>query len=100
MPASVSARCSSVVLLSPSTSTDFEIHLSELMGWNKKRKMDVVAAVNELADIRINAVFGDDETEFPLADIHNRNFRYRRLPGGHHYEGNMNMVAAAVIAGF
>ena len=100
MPADVSGKCRAVVLLSPSSSTDFEIHISELLGWGKKRKMDVVAAVNELTDIRISAVFGDDEKEFPITEIHNHHFLYRHLPGGHHYESNMNMVAAAVIAGF
>lgn len=99
LSAAIRPHVHAVVLLSPSATTDFEIHVSELLGWNKKRSMDVPAAVNAMTGVKINAVFGDDETEFPLSSVRNRNFMYRRLPGGHHYEGNINMVAAAVIAG-
>lgn len=89
----------SVILLAPSTSTDFEIHWTDLLGWDKKRSMDVVAAINRMNVPRVLAVFGDDEKEFPVEKIQLRNFTHQVLPGGHHFENNIAGVAGAIISG-
>ncbi len=83
----------SIVLLSPSTSTDFEIHWFDIFGGNKKRSMNVVAEINSISNIQTAAIFGSDETDFPVNDIHLKNFTYEYLPGGHHFDGNITEVA-------
>jgi len=82
----------SIVLLSPSTSTDFEIHWLDIFGGSKKRSMNVVTEINRISNIQTAAIFGSDETDFPVNDIHLKNFNYEYLPGGHHFDGNITEV--------
>lgn len=46
-------RLQAVALLEPSTSTDLEIHVSDLFGRSEvKRSMDVVAEINKMVNVR------------------------------------------------
>ena len=88
----VKKKIISIVLLSPSTSTDFEIHWFDIFGGSKKRSMNVVTEINSISNIQTAAIFGSDETDFPVNDIHLKNFNYQYLPGGHHFDGNITEV--------
>lgn len=90
----------SVILLSPSTSTDFEIHLSDMMGIGKKRSMDVVAEINRMNVPKLTAIFGDDENDFPLKAVTLPNFTHETLPGGHRYDNNTTEVARTMMKYF
>src|SRR5678809_802460 len=65
-PDSIKKKLISVVLLSPSTSTDFETHVWDKLGLKKKRSMDVVAEVNKLGAIKTTIILGDDDDDFPI----------------------------------
>lgn len=97
LPVALHKKISSVVLLSPSGTTDFEIHWSDMLGFAKKRKMDVVAEMNQLNLPKTTALFGSDEMEFPVKKVTLPNFKAYYLPGGHHFEGNTNEVANMII---
>jgi type IV secretory pathway VirJ component len=99
LPETDRAKTKAVVLLSPSSSTDFEIHWADLVGWDKKRSMDVAAAINRLDSLKVLAVFGDDEKGFPLHLVHLKNFSHQALPGGHHFQNDMDSVAKAILTG-
>src|SRR4030095_8505034 len=79
-----------VILLSPSTTTDFEIHWSDLLGSNKKRSMDVVAEINRMGNYKTVTLFGSDEHGFPVKSIKLPNYINEKLPGGHHYDGDFD----------
>lgn len=97
LPANIKARVSSLFLLSPSGSTDFEVHLSDMLGSSKKRSMDVVQAINQMQVPNTIGLFGNDETDFPTADVKVKNFIKVMLPGGHYFNGDMNIIATALI---
>lgn len=99
-PDSLKKKLISVVLLSPSTSTDFETHVWDKLGWKKKRSMDVVAEVNKLGAIKTTIILGDDDADFPINNIKLENFVHELLPGGHHYEGNTDEVAKTIMKYF
>ena len=99
-PDSLKRKLISVVLLSPSTSTDFETHVWDKLGWKKKRSMDVVAEVNKLGAIKTTIILGDDDADFPINNIKLENFVHELLPGGHHYEGNTDEVAKTIMKYF
>ena len=86
----------SVVLLSPSPTTDFEIHWSDILGWEKKREMNVIAAINQL-NSPVVAIFGDDEKGFSKNSIHLKKLSYKVLPGCHHFDGNTDGLAKTII---
>lgn len=81
-------KLKSVILLSPSGSTDFEIHWSDLLGGSRKRSSDVIAEINKMKVSRLVTIFGSNETDFPVSDIKVSHYYNYRLAGGHHYAGN------------
>src|SRR5436190_1261255 len=99
-PDSIKKKLVSVVLLSPSTSTDFETHVWDKLGLKKKRNMDVVAEVNKLGAIKTTIILGNDDDEFPIKSIKLKNYVHELLPGGHHYEGNTDEVAKKMMKYF
>jgi type IV secretory pathway VirJ component len=97
LPDAIKHKLNSVILLSPSTSTDFEIHWSDMLGGNKKRKMDVVSEINKLNVPKTSTLFGSDEKEFPIKNIQLKNYSNAYLPGGHHFEGNTDEVVKMMM---
>lgn len=100
LPESVRKNLVSVILLSPSTSTDFEIHFMDMIGANAKRSMDVVAELNKMNAQKTAAIFGSDDAVFPVNTIKLSNYSFETLAGGHHFEGNADKVAQAMIKHF
>ena len=100
LPGETRERIKKVILLSPGTSTDFEIHWIDMLGEDRKRNMDVISEINKMNVPGTIALFGSDEKEFPLKNIVIRNFKSAYLPGGHHYEGNIAEVAREMIRCF
>lgn len=88
LPGELGRKCSLAVLLSPSTSTDFETHWSDMLGINRKRSMDVLAEINKMTVKQVVTFFGESEKDFPVQSITLHNYRNGFLPGGHHYDGD------------
>lgn len=100
LPDSLKSKLVSVVLLSPSTSTDFEIHVWDMLGAKKKRDMDVVAEINKLGSIKTAIILGSDDADFPVNNIKLKNYAYQQLKGNHHYDGDTDEVAKTMIKYF
>lgn len=88
LPPGLLEKIKGALLLAPSSSTDFEIHLSDMLGIGASRGMKVADGINALSIDKIVAVFGAEDHDFPLDQIRNRHFSSVSLPGGHHFEGN------------
>jgi type IV secretory pathway VirJ component len=99
LPDSLKKKLIGVVLLSPSTSTDFETHIWDMLGGKKKRSRDVVAEINKLGAIK-TAIILENETDFPVNEIKLKNCDYHKLAGGHHFEGNTNEVVKTMLKYF
>lgn len=89
LPATIKAKLKTVLLLSPSATTDFEIHWLELLGGKKKRSMDVVAAINAMSGPPVVILNGSDEDDFPYKNVTLKNYIHEELPGGHHFGNDM-----------
>ena len=100
LPPTVAKTLASVILLSPSTSTDFEIHLLDMFGTGARRSMDVVAEINRMNTSKITTIFGSDDAAFPAASILLKNYRAEILSGGHRFEGNADKVVQTMIKYF
>lgn len=80
-------------LISPSSSTDFEIHVMDMLGSNNAvRSMDIAAEV-KLIDVPVICYYGEQETEKPLSTIKKPNFKLVILNGDHHYENSYSEIA-------
>jgi len=100
LPDSLKKKLVSVVLLSPSTSTDFETHAWDMLGGKKKREKDVVAEINRLGAIKTAIILGGDDGDFPVNNIKLKNYAHQQLKGDHHYDGNIDEVAKTMIKYF
>lgn len=98
--AEIRSKLKSVILLSPSSTTDFQIRLMDMFGKSAKRSMDVLSAINQMHVPKMTIFFGSDEKDFPTDKIHLKNIKVIRLPGGHHYEGNIKELSSVVIHNF
>ncbi|MBO9618400.1 MAG: virulence factor family protein [Niabella sp.] len=96
LSASAKKHLTGIVLMDPSTSTDFEIHVSDMWGKPKKRSMDVIAEINKMGNHKTAIILGEDGKDFPLQSISIKNFRSERLPGGHHFAGDTDGLAATI----
>jgi type IV secretory pathway VirJ component len=100
LPDTVKKKLVSVVLLSPSTSTDFETHIWDMLGGNKKRSRDVVTEINKMGALKTAIIYGADDTDFPFNKILLKNYSNNKLLGGHHFDGNKDEVAKTVMKYF
>ena len=86
-----------ICLLSPSTRTDFEVHVMEMLGAKSSRGESVVKAINNVNAQMILLVFGDDEKDFPVQELTVKNCKTVVLPGGHHYDHATKEVSKIII---
>ncbi|SIN94963.1 AcvB/VirJ family lysyl-phosphatidylglycerol hydrolase [Chitinophaga niabensis] len=100
LPNNIRKKLVSLILISPSTSTYLEIHLSDMLGGNKKRSMDVVAEINKLNVPRTVTIFGSDENDFPVSAVKLERYSNESLPGGHHFNGDAPQVARTLLKYF
>jgi len=85
LPQALKNKITLIQLISPSSSTDFEIHMIDMLGsGNTPRAMNIAAEVR-LIDIPVICYYGDQEPEKPLSPIKKTNFRTVILTGDHHY---------------
>ena len=92
----VKKSVSRVVLLSPSSKTDFEIHVLQMMGLGRSSGENVAAEINKVT-IPVTIVCGDDEKEFPFGDLKMANKQVIKIPGGHHYDGDVNGLTHSLL---
>jgi type IV secretory pathway VirJ component len=84
-------------LLSPSDKTDFEVHLLQMMGWGKNEGQSVPAEINKISKPVI-IITGDDEKDFPFNELTIKNKKIIKMPGGHHYDGDIDALCKQIIS--
>jgi len=85
-----------LVLLSPSSKTDFEIHVLQMFDWGKDEGESVPAEVNKISK-PVTIIVGDDENEFPFAQLTIKNKQVIKMRGGHHYDGDVDALCKQVV---
>ena len=86
-----------VVLMSPSATTDFEVHVADILGIGNASGQSVAAEINKISQ-PILIVFGQNENAFPMKAITIKNYKVNKLPGGHHYDGNPAAVCNLILS--
>lgn len=92
LPQDLLKDCAGVALFSPGRSTDFEIHLSQMMSDRKQWKYDVVKEIEAMKPVKLVCFFGEQEHDFPVKILSRPNWQVIYLPGGHHYEDNTQNI--------
>ncbi len=96
LPINIKSKTKGAFMISPTSSTDFEIHLLDIFGVNKKRNMDVVDEINRMKVPRTVLFFGEDETGLP-PDKPVKKDTLIKIPGGHHFDHDSRRLADILI---
>jgi len=79
----VKDKASHLVLISPSATTDFEVHV-----FYSSRGQSVPAEINKLTKPTL-VIFGASEKDVPDKSISNKNVTVIKVPGDHHYNDDV-----------
>jgi type IV secretory pathway VirJ component len=93
LPDDMKSRVKSAVLMSPATTTDFEIHISNMLGMgNKNNTYNTINEIVNLHNIPTLIIFGDGEkTQIPEL-LAGKAVVIRKIPGDHHYKFNLPLI--------
>lgn len=93
LPEAMKRRISSAILLSPATTTDFEIHLTNMLGaGNRHNVYKVTDEINSMKGVPVLLIFGSKEkTELP-GFFTGSDVKVRKIPGDHHYQSNVSLI--------
>ena len=93
LPEEVKLKVKSSVLLSPATTTDFEIHISNMLGMgNRQNTYNTTDEIIKMQQIPTMIIFGDGEkTQLPEL-LNKTSVVIRKIPGDHHYKFNLPLI--------
>jgi type IV secretory pathway VirJ component len=93
LPSGIRDEVMSSVLLSPESSTDFEIHFTNMLGiGNRKNVFNVAEEIKKMHPVRTLVIYGDGEkTEMP-GMLSGSGAIIKKIPGDHHYKYNVPLI--------
>jgi type IV secretory pathway VirJ component len=86
-----------IVLLSPSPTTDFEVHVADLFGKGKKQGSSVVAEINKITQKPFLILHGSDETDKIEPASLKVPYKFVTIKGGHKFDSNTAEVASNIF---
>jgi type IV secretory pathway VirJ component len=89
-------KVSHLVLMLPYTSTDFEVHLTEMIGMASHDAYSVVNEVNKITKPLL-FILGTEKDQFPVQTLTNKNYKLITEGGGHHFDDKADKVASYVL---
>ena len=96
-PVSVQSRLLAVLLISPSKTCDFEIHLSDMLSLGiAKGPYNVIQEIQVSNFKNYRALFGGDEDKTLQMAFGQVNVHVEQLPGSHHFDRDFESVADIV----
>lgn len=93
----IAGKTTHIVLMLPYKSTDFEVHLSEMLGIARSDSYSVPDEINKVGK-PILFVLGTERDQFPLTSLRIKNYNSITIDGGHHFDDNASKVAQQVLA--
>jgi type IV secretory pathway VirJ component len=97
LPAEMKTKILSSVLLSPDITTDFEIHISNMLGMgNRQNTYSVTDEIKAMQPVPTLIIFGSGEkTDLPDL-IDGKGPAIRKIPGDHHYKFDIPLIIKTI----
>jgi type IV secretory pathway VirJ component len=93
LPDILKSNIISTVMLSHGTTTDFEIHISNMLGLgSKQNKLNVVDEIVKMKDIPALCIFGENEKNPVPGLLKDSPVKIAFIPGDHHYRLNETLI--------
>lgn len=98
LPQELLNHTSLVALLGPAHAVDFEFHLTDWFSSStSSASRPVLPEVQKLGTMKILCVYGEEEADTLCKDLDPQRATIIRSKGGHHFEGDYNALAEAVL---
>ena len=92
LPEELKSRVGSIVMLSPASNTDFEVHITDMLGLgNKRNTYDVIAEISAIKTRQI-IIYGENEKTSVPDLLKRTQVEIVRIPGDHHYKNNTALI--------
>jgi type IV secretory pathway VirJ component len=89
-----------VYCFSPDETSDFEIHISDMLNFKNIEKYNVLNELKKIKSLNPVCIFGNEE-DIELRDhFSSTGIRVELLPGNHHYDNDFNAVEAVIQKDF
>lgn len=93
LPEGIKSKVEASVLLSPTSSTDFEIHLSNMLGLhNRQNTYNVIDEIRKENMGNVLLIFGKDEKSPVPEQLTGTSVKIRYIPGDHHYQYKQSLI--------
>ena len=93
LPEEMKSKIISTVLLSPERNTDFEIHISNMLGMgNRQNDYKVMDEIIKMQVISTLIIFGEGEKTKVPELLAGTSVKIRKIPGDHHYKFNLPLI--------
>ena len=92
-PENLRSNVLSAVMLSPETSTDFEIHISNMLGLGSRQNTyNVIEEIKKLQKVTTICIFGENEKTPVPGLLKGTSVKILIIPGDHHYKSNTELI--------
>jgi type IV secretory pathway VirJ component len=93
LPDNLKPKIMSSILLSPETRTDFEIHISNMLGMgNKQNTYNVPEEIKKMEPVRTLIIIGSGEKNEVPELLSGSSVIIRKIPGDHHYKFDVPLI--------
>lgn len=93
LPEDLKEKVKSLVMLSPEKTTDFEIHITNMMGLgSRENTYKVIPELEQATAVQQIFVLGEDERSDLPELLKNTGAQFVKVPGDHHYQGNASLI--------
>ena len=98
LPEELKSNVTSIVMLSPEENTDFEVHISNMLGLgNRQNTYDVITEIKKIEKVRQIIILGESEDSNVPDLLKEKQIVISRIPGSHHYKGNASLIVRTLI---
>lgn len=92
-PDALKSKVLSIVMLSPETTTDFEIHITNMMGLGSRQNTyNVIEEIIKMQKITAICIFGEGEKTPVPGLLKGTSIKISFIPGDHHYKSNAALI--------
>jgi type IV secretory pathway VirJ component len=92
-PDALKSKVLSTVMLSPETTTDFEIHITNMLGLgNRQNTYNVIEEINKMPKTNAICIFGEHEKTPAPELLKGTSVKILFIPGDHHYKSNTSLI--------
>jgi type IV secretory pathway VirJ component len=93
LPERIKSEVEASVLLSPTATTDFEIHLSSMLGMGSRQNTyNVIDEIKKEQWGKVLVIYGKDEKSVVPKQLNGTDVKIRYIPGDHHYQYNQTII--------